>query len=184
MDLSLSTVLQSLAFVSGVTGQWLIARRSRHAFVAWTISNVVLIAFSAMSAAWWLLAMYSVYLAGSVFAWWQWRTPVEKVGVDGMNASMPAGYTAEEAARVNARAERFSKWLLMVVLPLTILACFVFCVWVSVTVGGNVVLTMFAGGILACFMCMMSVALALRPESSATNLSTWPRRFRDDKGQD
>lgn len=72
MDLSLSTVLQSLAFVSGVTGQWLIARRSRHAFVAWTISNVVLIAFSLLSEAWWLLAMYTVYLAGSVFAWWQW----------------------------------------------------------------------------------------------------------------
>jgi len=72
MDISVSTTLQGLAFASGVTGQWLIARRSRHAFVAWTISNVVLIAFSAMSAAWWLLAMYTVYLAGSVFAWWQW----------------------------------------------------------------------------------------------------------------
>lgn len=72
MDLSMSFLLQLIAFVSGVMGQWLIAKRSRNAFVAWTISNIVLIVFSATVGAWWLLAMYCVYLAGSVFAWWRW----------------------------------------------------------------------------------------------------------------
>lgn len=66
-------MLQFGAFVSGVAGQWLIARKSPRAFAAWTISNVLLIAFACLVGAWWLLAMYGVYLIGSLLAWRQWH---------------------------------------------------------------------------------------------------------------
>ena len=90
MDTTLSSALQCVAFLSGVMGQWLIARRSRNAFVAWTLSNIVLIVFAGLSEAWWLLAMYSVYLAGSVFAWLQWG---RSAGVQGEchTALQPSG---------------------------------------------------------------------------------------------
>jgi surface polysaccharide O-acyltransferase-like enzyme len=73
------TLLQVGAFFSGVAGQWLIARKSIHAFLAWTISNnVLLIGFSVATHAWWLLAMYVVYLVGSLLAWRQWHQKEEK----------------------------------------------------------------------------------------------------------
>jgi surface polysaccharide O-acyltransferase-like enzyme len=66
------TLLQVGAFFSGVAGQWLIAKKSMNAFLAWTVSNVLLIGFSVATHAWWLLAMYVVYLVGSLLAWRQW----------------------------------------------------------------------------------------------------------------
>lgn len=64
--------LQFAAFASGVLGQWLIARKDVRAFALWTASNVLLIAFSITTQAWWLLAMYLVYLGGSLHAWHAW----------------------------------------------------------------------------------------------------------------
>ncbi|TAG49756.1 MAG: hypothetical protein EAZ30_02670 [Betaproteobacteria bacterium] len=67
------TLLQVGAFFSGVAGQWLIARKSMNAFPAWTVSNLLLIGFSVATQAWWLMAMYMVYLIGSLLAWRQWH---------------------------------------------------------------------------------------------------------------
>ena len=72
MEPWLLNALQAIALVTGILGQWLVARRRRSAFLVWSVSNVVLIWLQLVQGLSVLAAMFGIYLALCLYAYWEW----------------------------------------------------------------------------------------------------------------
>lgn len=64
--------LQMVALITGILGQWLVARRRRSAFLVWSVSNVVLIWLQLVQGLNVLAAMFGIYLVLCLYAYWEW----------------------------------------------------------------------------------------------------------------
>jgi len=72
LDASLLNGLQTVALITGILGQWLVARRRRSAFLVWSVSNVVLVWLQMVQGLHVLAAMFGIYLALCLYAYWEW----------------------------------------------------------------------------------------------------------------
>lgn len=66
------TLLQTVGLVTGLAGQWLVAKRKRSAFVVWGVSNIAIIWVQVATETYLLALMFSAYLVLCVYAFFQW----------------------------------------------------------------------------------------------------------------
>lgn len=70
--------LQGLALITGVLGQWLVARRRRSAFVVWGASNVALVWVQLAQGLWLLAFMFLIYLFLCAYAYLEWGRSTQR----------------------------------------------------------------------------------------------------------